>query len=47
MVECLPLAQVVIPEFWDQVLHQGTPCREPAPPSAYVSASLSLSLMNK
>ena len=56
-VKCLPLAQVVIPEIWDQVLHQA-PCMEPVPhqapphmepasPSAYVSASLSVSLMNK
>ena len=45
MVEHLPLAQVVILESWDQVPHRrwgggGTP-------SAYVSASLSVSLMNK
>ena len=46
MVEHLPLAQVVIPGSWDQVLHQA-PYREPASPSAYVSASLSVSLMNK
>ena len=39
------LAQGVILEFWDQVPHQG-PCMEPASPSAYVSASLSLFLMN-
>ena len=31
-VRCLPLAQVVIPGFWDLVLHQA--CREPASPSS-------------
>ena len=46
VVECLPLAQVMIPGSWDGVLHRA-PCREPASPSAYVSASLSVSLMNK
>ena len=46
VVERLPLAQVMIPGSWDQVLHQG-PCGEPASPSAYVSASLCVSLMNK
>ena len=46
MVEYLPLAQGVIPGSWDQVLHRA-PCEEPASPSAYVSAPLSLSLMNK
>ena len=42
-----PLAQGVIPEFWDWVLHRA-PSMEPASPSTYVSASLSLSvsLMN-
>ena len=45
-VEGLPLAQVVILETWDQVPHQAS-CMKPASPSAYVSASLSLSLMNK
>ena len=44
VVECLPLAQVVILGSWDWVLHRA-PCREPTSPSAYVSASLSL--MNK
>ena len=39
VVEDLPLAQVVILGSWDQVLHQA-PCRETAPPSACVSASL-------
>ena len=47
-VECLPLAQVVIPGSQDQVPHRA-PCVEPASPSACVcvSAFLSLSLMNK
>ena len=31
---------------WDQVPHQA-PCGEPASPSAYVSASFYVSLMNK
>ena len=42
----LPLAQGLIPGSWDQVLHR-VPHREPASPSAYVSASLSVFLMNK
>ena len=42
VVEHLPSAQGMIPETQDQVLHRA-PCREPASPSAYVSASL----MNK
>ena len=44
----LPLAQVEIPGSWDVVPHQD-PCRKPASPSAYVSASLSvcLSWINK
>ena len=46
VVEHPPLAQVMIPGSWDQVLHQA-PCREPASHSAYVSASFSVSLMNK
>ena len=46
VVEHLPLAQVVIPGSWDQVSHGASP-REPASPSACVSASLFLSLMNK
>ena len=46
VVERLLLAQVVIPDFWDQVLHQAS-LRESASPSAYVSASLCVSLMNK
>ena len=44
--EHLPLAQGMIPRFWDRVLH-GAPRRKPASPSACVSASLSVSLMNK
>ena len=48
MVEQLPSTQGVIPGSWDRVLHQ-TPWREPASPSAYVSASLCVSheLINK
>ena len=46
VVERLPLAQVVILASWDRVLHQ-VPHSEPASPSAYVSASLSVSFMNK
>ena len=44
VVDCLPLAQVVILGSWDrhQIHH-----KEPVSPSAYVSASLSLSFMNK
>ena len=42
-VERLPSAQVVIPGSWDRVPHQA-PRREPASPSAHVSASLSLSV---
>ena len=45
MVEHLPLIQGMIPGSWDGVPHQ-VPCREPASPSAYVSVSLSLFLMN-
>ena len=41
-VECLLLAQGVIPESWDRVPHQAS-CMEPA----YVSAFLSVSFMNK
>ena len=44
--EHLHLVQVLIPGSWDGVPHQA-PHREPASPSAYVSASFSLSLMNK
>ena len=43
-VEHLPLAQGVIPGSWDGVPHWA-PSREPASPSACVSASLSGSLM--
>ena len=46
VVEYLPLAQIVIPGSWDQVPHQALR-RELAFPSACVSASLSVSLMNK
>ena len=42
----LPLAQVVIPGSWDRV-PPWAPHRETASPSAYVSASLFVSLMNK
>ena len=44
VVEYLPLAQGMTPGYWDRVLHWA-PHQEPASPSAYVSASLSL--MNK
>ena len=46
VVEYLPLAQGVILGSWDRFPHQA-PCRDPVSPSAYVSASLSVSLMNK
>ena len=46
VVERLPSAQGVIPESWDRVPHWA-PSREPASPSAYVSASISVSLINK
>ena len=46
VVECLPLVQVVILGSWDQVPHQA-PYGEPASPFAYISASISVSLMNK
>ena len=42
VAECLPLAQVVILESWDRVLHRA-PCMEPASFSACVSASLRVS----
>ena len=42
----LPSAQGMIPESWDGVPHRD-PQKEPASPSAYVSASLCVSLMNK
>ena len=43
VIDHLPSVQGVILESWDQVPHQA-PHRELASPSAYVSASLSLSL---
>ena len=46
VVERLPSAQVMILGSWDQVLHQALH-EEPASPSAYVSASFSVSIMNK
>ena len=42
VVECLPSTPVMIPGSWDRVPHQA-PCREPASPPAYVSASLCVS----
>ena len=45
-VERLPSAQGMILESGDQV-PQLVPCREPASPSAYVSVSLCVSLMDK
>ena len=45
-VEHLPLAPVIFLGFWDQVLHW-VPLRQPASSSAYVSASLRLSWINK
>ena len=45
-IEHLPLAQGVVPDSQDQVPHR-TSCMKPAsPPSACVSTSLSVSLMN-
>ena len=46
VVEHLPAALGVILEFQDQVPRRA-PHREPASPSTYISASLSVSLMNK
>ena len=46
VVECVPLAQVMILGSWDQFPHQA-PLRKPASPSAYVSASFCVPLMNK
>ena len=45
-VERLPLTQGMIPQSQDQVPHRA-PLKEPASPFACVSASLSVSLMNK
>ena len=45
VVEQLPSAQVVIPGSWDAGPHWA-PHRKSASPSAYVSVSLSVSLMN-
>ena len=42
VVEHLPWAQGVILGSWDRVPHRA-PCREPASPSAWVSASLCVS----
>ena len=46
VVESLPLAQGMIPVSWDQVLHQAS-CVEPASPSAYVPASLSVCVFHE
>ena len=49
VVKCLPSAQGMILESWDQVLHWA-PCMEPASPSAclcLLPLSRSVSLMNK
>ena len=46
VVEHLPLAQVMIPRSWVQVLHRILH-GEPASPSAYVSAAICVSLVNK
>ena len=45
-VEPLPSAQGVTPGSRDRVPRRA-PCMEPASPSAWVSASLSVTLMNK
>ena len=45
-VEHLPSAPILILGSWDWFPHWA-PCMEPASPSVYVSASLSVSLMNK
>ena len=41
VVEHLPLAQDMILESWDRVLHRA-PCMEPGSPSACISLPLSL-----
>ena len=46
MVDPLLSAQGMIPGSWDRVSHWA-PLEESASPSAYVSAFLSVSLMNK
>ena len=46
VVERLPAVQGVILETWDRVPRRA-PCMEPASPSACISASLSVPLMNK
>ena len=46
LTEHLPLAQVVILGSGIESPHRGL-CREPASPSAYVAASLSLDLSGK
>ena len=46
VVERLPSAQVMILRVWDRVPHRA-PFKEPASPSACVSAFLSVSLVNK
>ena len=46
VVQRLPFAQGVILESGDRVPHRA-PCTEPASPFAYVSASLSMSFINK
>ena len=46
VVEHLALAQIVIPGSWDRVPRRAS-CTEPVSASACVSASLSVSLINK
>ena len=46
VVKHLPLAQVMIPGSWDRVPHWA-PHGEPASPSAYVFASLCVSVIDK